>query len=235
MKEHAWGKGRGVAIAGVCMAALMAGCAVTQQEAVKPASLSGFLGDYSKLKPGEKDQTVLRYLNPNAQWTQYKKVVIEPVTFWSGETTKVSAADQQALCNFFYQALREQFAKKMQVVDEHAAGVLRLQVAITDAEGATPGLRTISMVVPQARVLGTLKYAATGTYAFIGGAQTEGRLTDAATGEILGEWVDKRVGGGSIKTAAQWKWGDAENAMTAWAETAANRVSSWTTGAETPK
>lgn len=235
MKQNVRGKWRGCAVAGFCMAALIAGCAVTQQEAVKPARLSGFLGDYSRLKPGEKDQTALRYINPNAQWTQYKKIVIEPVTFWGGETTKISAADQQALTNFFYQALRDEFAKKMQVVDEHAAGVLRLQVAITDAEAATPGLRTISMVVPQARALGTLKYAATGTYAFIGGAQAEARLTDAATGQILGEWVDRRVGGGSVKTAAQWKWGDAENAMTAWAETAANRISSWTSGAVTPK
>lgn len=119
-------------------------------------------------------------------------------------------------------------------MDEHRAGVLRLQVALTDVETATPGLRTISMVVPQARLLGTLKYAATGTYPFVGGAQAEARLTDAATGQILGEWVDKRIGGGSVKAAAQWKLGDAENAMTAWAEMAANRISSWTSGAATP-
>lgn len=235
MKQNGWGKWRGIAAWSLCVAGIVVGCAVTQQEAVKSSSFSGFLGDYSKLTPGGPDQAGLRYINPKAQWTQYKKIMIEPVTFWGGEATKVSAADQQALCNFFYQALRDEFAKKLQVVDEHGASVLRLQVAITDAETATPGLRTISMVVPQARLLGTLKYAATGTYAFVGGAQAEARLTDAETGQILGEWVDRRVGGGSVKTAAQWKLGDAENAMTAWAETAANRISSWTSGAATPK
>jgi hypothetical protein len=235
MTQNVRGHWRGIAIWSLGVAGVVAGCAVTQQEAVKPASLSGFLGDYSKLTPGGPDQASLRYLNPTAQWTQYKKIVIEPVTFWGGEATKVSAADQEALCNFFYQALRTEFAKKMPVVDEHGAGVLRLQVALTDVETATPGLRTISMVVPQARLLGTLKYAATGTYAFVGGAQAEARLTDAATGQILGEWVDKRVGGGSVKTAAQWKSGDAENAMTAWAELAATRIASWTAGTTTPK
>lgn len=37
-------------------------------------------------------------------------------------------------------------------------------------------------------------------------AQAEAKLTDAVSGQLLGEWVDKRVGGGSIKTAAQWQW-----------------------------
>jgi len=42
--------------------------------------------------------------------------------------------------------------------------------------------------------------------------------------------VDKRVGGGSLKTAAQWQLGDAENAMTAWSQQMANRLSAWTSG-----
>jgi hypothetical protein len=33
-------------------------------------------------------------------------------------------------------------------------------VVLTDAEAATPGLRTISTIIPQARALNTLKYAA---------------------------------------------------------------------------
>ncbi len=111
---------------------------------------------------------------------------------------------------------------------------MKLQAALTDAEGATPGLRTISMVVPQARTLNTLKYAVTGTYAFVGGAQGEAKLTDAVSGQVLGEWVDRRVGGGSIKNAAQWQWGDAENAMKEWAAQLTERLSSWTSGAATP-
>ncbi len=95
--------------AGVTLAALAlagAGCSTTQKVAVEKASLStGFLGDYSKLTPGGKDQASLRYINPAVQWPQYNKVMLEPVTFWGGDTTKVSAADQQALCDYLYQAL----------------------------------------------------------------------------------------------------------------------------------
>ena len=38
------------------------------------------------------------------------------------------------------------------------------------------------------------------------------------------------MGGGSLKTAAQWQLGDAENAMTAWSQQMANRLSAWTSG-----
>jgi len=84
-------------------------------------------------------------------------------------------------------------------------------------------LRTVSMAIPQARVLGTLKYAATGTYPFVGSAQGEMLIIDSVTGQVLAAAVDRRVGGGSIETAAQWQWGDAENAMDKWAQLAVTR------------
>jgi hypothetical protein len=59
-------------------------------------------------------------------------------------------------------------------------------------------------------------------------------MTDSVIGQLLGEWVDKQGGGGSIKTAAQWEWDDAENAMKEWATMAATKLSSWTAGAVRP-
>ena len=138
------------------------------------------------------------------------------------------------LCNFLHEQLYDQLSKKYQMVTEPGEGVMKLQVALVDADSATPVLRTISMAVPQARLLSTLKYLATGTYPFIGEAEAEAKMTDSVTGQLMGEWVDKRVGGGNIKTAAQWQWGDAENAMKEWATTAATRLSSWTSGAVKP-
>jgi len=46
--------------------------------------------------------------------------------------------------------------------------------------------------------------------------------------------MDKRVGGGSVEAAAQWQWGDAENAMKAWATQMTDRLSSWTSGGVKP-
>jgi hypothetical protein len=54
------------------------------------------------------------------------------------------------------------------------------------------------------------------------------------TGQVLGEWIDRRVGGGSIEAGVQWKWGDAENAIDAWETQAAGRLYAWTQGTAQP-
>src|SRR5215470_19850606 len=155
-----WAPGR---VAALCLVLLLPACSATQQVAIKKTDIKcGFLGaDCDRLIAGEQGQAALRYVNPNANWPQYKKVLIDPVTFWGSDTTKISAEDQQTLTNFFYQAMREELGKKFEVVDQAGPGVMRVQVALTDTEAATPGLRTVSMVIPQARLLNTLKYAAT--------------------------------------------------------------------------
>ncbi len=106
----------------------------------------------TKLTPGEEGQAALRYVNPAARWTQYKKLMIPPVTFWGGDQSKVSPEDQQTLVNYFYEVLNEELTKQFQIVDQPGPDVAMLQVAVTDVEAAKPGLRSISMVVPQARL-----------------------------------------------------------------------------------
>ena len=230
-------------VLGLVLAAVVAGCSTTQQVKVsdKPGTYCPFLGNDicgrlvatetpGRFSGGGEPVMGLRYINPNARWTQYNKVLIAPVSFWGGDDTSVSKADQTALADFFTKSLNDELSKKFTVVSTPGPGVLDISVAIDDIGKAVPVLRTISMVIPQARALATLKYVATGTYSFVGSAQAEGKLVDSVSGELLAAGVDKRVGGGSIKTAAQWQLGDAENAMTAWSEQLANRLSSWTSG-----
>jgi hypothetical protein len=134
----------------LCLALLATGCATTEIATVKPAS-SSFLGnDYALLTPGEtaKGQAGLRYFNPAAQWRQYNKIMIEPVTFWGDEASKVAPSDQQALSTYFKGALEKELDQKFQIVTTPGPGVMRLHVAVTDAEAATPGLRTVSLVLP---------------------------------------------------------------------------------------
>ncbi len=92
----------------------------------------------------------------------------------------------------------------------------------------------MTRAVPQARLLGTGYYAASGTYPFVGGAQAAFKATDAVTGQVLGAGVDRRVGGGALQTAAQWQWGDAENTIKAWAQLLADGMYAYTSGARKP-
>jgi len=101
---------------------------------------------------------------------------------------------------------------------------MTLHVALMDATTATPGLRTISVVVPQARILNAAQSLATDSYAFVGSAEAEMKMTDSVSGELLGEAVDKQAGGMGLKGAASFQWGDAQNAMDYWAQKIPARI-----------
>jgi hypothetical protein len=94
---------------------------------------------------------------------------------------------------------------------------MKVSVALTDATTATPGLRSISVLVPQARALSAIKMLATGSYAFVGSAQGAFKANDSVSGQLLAAAVDERLGGTSVKNVDVFQWGDAENAIDYWA------------------
>jgi hypothetical protein len=190
-----------------------------------PSSVTGFLGpDAAKLAPGPEGGAALAWVNPAAQWSSYTKIQLMPVEFWAAADSKVSTADQQVLTEYFYNALQTNLSKSFTLVDQPGPGVLTLRVALMDATTAVPGLRTISVVVPQARVLNLAQSLATDSYAFVGSAEAEMKATDSVSGALLAEAVDQRAGGMGLKGAASFQWGDAQNAMDYWAERIPQRL-----------
>jgi hypothetical protein len=219
--------------AALVLTTVVAGCAVTQRAKLSEQNYCPFLGNAvcSQLTPTtDKKEADLRYINPNAQWTQYNKVFIEPVTFWGSDTSKLSAADQRTLTNYFYQALERQLSKKLQVVTQAGPGVMAIQVALIDATTATPFLRSFSVIEPHVRLVASLKYLATGSFPFVGSAEADAKITDSVTGQVLAAAVSKRIGGGSPKNVDVWELGDAEHAINYWAQLTTERLSSWTSG-----
>jgi Protein of unknown function (DUF3313) len=221
---------------------LLAGCSQTaapspsiiqrvQGETVAPPPPSGFLGsDYSLLTPppeGSDQKAMLRYVNPSINWSGYTQVIIAPITFWAADDSKVSSADQQVLCNYAYNEFVKVIGKNFLLTNQPGPGVIKLSVALTDATSAVPGLRSISVIVPQARALSAIKKLATGSYAFVGSAQGALKVNDSASGQLLAAAVDKRLGGTSIKNVDVFQWGDAENAIDYWAKLADQRLATF--------
>ena len=102
------------------------------------------------MTPGDKEQASLRYINPAAQWTQYKKVLLEPVTFWADEDkTSLSAADQQMLCNFLHEQLYDTAQDEVRDGERARTGGDAASGRDRGRESATPVLRTISMAIPR--------------------------------------------------------------------------------------
>jgi hypothetical protein len=225
-----------VSVVLLLVSGLLSGCAATTEqgpsvvqriEGTKPAppGPTGFLGsDYALLKPGKEGQVALVYINPDARWSGYTKVLLEPVQLWAAPGTSLPASDQHALTAYFYNALKEDLGKNFTLVDEPGPGVILVQVALNEVTGAVPILRSVSVVIPQARVLNFAQSLATGSYAFVGSAEAQAKISDSVTGQLLAAGADRRLGGMQIASAAQWRWGDAEKIMKYWSEKISGRL-----------
>ena len=202
-------------------------CAVTSEQPlsdVDKASKTGFLTNYSLLQPGKEGEARLRYVNPNTNWSSYTGIFLEPVVFINDATKPVDAREQQILTSYFYTQLKTHLSSVLPIVELQGTHVLVVRAAMTNVTSGTPGLRTISVIIPQARLLDMVQNLGTHTYAFAGSAQGEGQITDGQTGQVLVEGVDGRAGGMSIENAGAGKWGDAEHAMDYWANKLATRI-----------
>ncbi|MGH7988441.1 MAG: DUF3313 domain-containing protein [Candidatus Binataceae bacterium] len=217
--------GLGIVIAGCAKTISAQPGVVSSVESGTSPAITGFFGsDAALLQPGQEGQAAMVYVNPNVQWKQYEKILVEPVQFWDDPDTKVSLENQRVLTDYLHNQLKTELEKNFTLVNQGGPGVIQLQVALINASASTPGLRTVSVLVPQARILTAGASLATGSYAFAGSAEAEMKATDASTGQLLAAGVDKRSGGMALTSGFQGTWGDARNAMDYWAERISNRL-----------
>ena len=195
----------------------VAACATTRQSR-GDGSKSGFLGDYSDLQEGGKDEPQLIYIDPSANWSQYNAIHIDSVSLWRDKKTDdVPKEDQQRLTDYLYSALHKQLGEDYQIVDQPGPGVLRLRAAVTEAKGSKVVLNTITSIVPQLRLLTTIGGMAAGTSVLVGKVGIEGEITDSISGERLMAAVDERQGTKALRGGIK-KWSDVERAFDFWAE-----------------
>jgi len=194
------------------------GCATTEQ--ARSVDTSGFLGDYSKLKPGEKNEALLYWINPDMDFKRYDKIVIEPVTIWRSENSDIAELppeEQKNLQHYLYQAVKEALAKDYEIVETPEFGTMRIRMALTEAQGSTVAGDIITTYLPPAILINAVKRLSTGTSVFVGKAAVELEIVDIVTNRRMAAAVDKRTGGknyeGSLST-----WADVEQACDYWAE-----------------
>jgi uncharacterized protein DUF3313 len=219
---------------------VVTGCASTQE--AKSVEKSGFLGDYSKLKEGERsavsggsaeNTALLVYKNPAADWRKYKKIQLDPVTLWMSQKDSqlkdVSVEDRQRLSALLWKQLDEQLRKDFEMTSQGGPDVLRIQAAITEAGDSNATLDTVTSIIPQTRLLSGMKSLATGVSGFTGSASAEIKITDGADGTILLEAVDRRGGTKSLSGVTN-EWNDVEEAYRYWAEKMRYRLCQWRGG-----
>jgi hypothetical protein len=199
-------------------------CSTTKQtRSVEP---SGFLTNYEQLREGKGEESLLLYMNPSASWSQYNKIMLDPIEVWYGgdhKMDKVPKDELQGLVDYLNLAIRNQLAGDYTFVTEPGPDVLRLRVAITDAKKSRVVADVVSTIVPQVRTLSGLKRLTTGTHAFVGRAAVEAEILDSASGERLWAGVDERAGGKSVRGMFS-RWNDVEEACNYWAERLKTRL-----------
>ena len=211
-----------------CVLLLASGAAISATtEQQRGVTESGFLKDYSILRPGAEGEAAFRYINPNAKFSAYDKVLIEPVTLWaaSADSLKdVDEADRSMILDYLHTALAKRLGEKLAIVDQPGPGVLRIRAAITEAEKAPAVMSTVSTVMPTMWAASNLKKIAVGTQSFVGKAGGEVEITDSVSGELLGAAVDRRTGTKSLTRIGNGSWDDFRNACDVWAQMLANRI-----------
>lgn len=211
------------------------GCSTTHQVSQTEKDFSGFLGDYSQLKPGKDGQANFVYINPTAAWKNYSKICIKPVALWTsdGDDSKISSLskeDQQLLVNFLHTSLSTTLGKNFTLVDQAGPGVLVVRAAVTDANKSRAVMNVVSSIVPVSMVISASKRAITGKGSAVGSVSVEVELTDGVSDQRLAAAVDERAGTKALRTKLDGTWGDVKKSFDFWAEQLDTRLQSLKSG-----
>lgn len=217
-----------VSVLAVGLLVALTGCRTTHQ--MRSVEESGFLERYTQLQEGVKDQAKLIYINPSANWNQYKQAYIMPVQLWHADDPesslgKLSEENKELLVSAFYTSLSNFLGKDFQLVDQPGPNVLVVKTAITEAKKSRPVLNVTSSLMPIALAVSTAKRIVFGKHLSVGEVQVEAELLDGGTQERLMAAVDRRAGTKALRTKFDGSLGDCEQAFDYWAERLQMRLS----------
>jgi hypothetical protein len=220
-------------LTGIVGAGLLLGltsCSTTRQLSQDPSSQSGFLGDYSMLKKGAKDEANYIYINPSVNFAKFTKIWIKPIELWHSDAPdsplgKMSLENQQLLVNYFHTALVDTLQKEFEIVDQAGPGVVVMQAAVTEAKPSKPVLNLVTSAYLPLKAVSYGKRLATGTDIAVGSVLVEANFTDGQTGERVAAVMDARVGTKAMRSKFDGTWGDVKLAFDWWAQRVALRMS----------
>jgi Protein of unknown function (DUF3313) len=177
---------------------------------------SGFLHDYSKLKPNPNFENTLSYVNndPVKNIHQYIAIIVDPVEVYVASNADPKAIPDRgraALAEYFQSAITRAVEDAFPVVKEPGPLVLRLRSAIIGID-VGPGNSTDTKTSD-----GALERAVN-----IGKVGVEMELVDSQTGEQIAAAVDHQDLGdgamvGSVNFSRDEKYRSATQAFDGWA------------------
>lgn len=157
---------------------------------------SGFLADYSQLKPSESasGEPTLRWISPDYKSSQYQDVLYSPVVFYPAArpTARVSQQTLDQIRSYTDIQLKGAIATRLPLVNRASPHTLKVRAAITAVSAENEGVQFYEVVPIAAVVASTM--AASGHRTQNSELFLEIEASDAVTGKPLIRVVRKAFG-----------------------------------------
>ena len=148
---------------------------------------SGFLDDYSSLKPDPDQKGAKIYIKPDADLGMYDKIVFDPIEIFYAPDTKykgISPDELKLLADAFRDLMVKELEPKYPVIQTPGKGVLRVRLAITNVK-MKKKKRGLLGYMPIGAALTAAKDMA-GLRIILSDSMIEAELIDSETNKTIG-------------------------------------------------
>lgn len=172
---------------------VLAGCS---SKVAEKNQYSGFLGNYSDLKPAQtaSGHQTLRWVSPDYHQRQYKNIYFSPVVYYphASPDSRVSAGTLEQIRLYTKQRLKAAIGQRMQLVNQPQKGGVIVKTAITAVTASNKDVQFYEVVPVAAVIAGAM--AASGHRTQNSELFLELEVIDAATNKPLIKVVRKGYG-----------------------------------------
>jgi hypothetical protein len=179
---------------------------------------SGFLADYSKLKPVDGVDGTLRYIDTSLNLKPYTKVIIDPVQIFTNPNPEYKGLQPDALkrmSDAFQNAFVGALVGGYQVVNQPGPDVMRVRLAITGIQPTKPDL-TATDFIPIKAIFNVARSAA-GEAPQVAEISAEIEVLDP-NGKVIGAAVSTRKGDKKVAQGEKITWKELQAIVDVWAK-----------------
>ncbi|WP_442220197.1 DUF3313 domain-containing protein [Rhizobium sp. 2YAF20] len=175
----------------IAITSVVAGCTTAD-----PTVYSG-LASASQLQPNTEDSTgrvPYRYKS-NVDWRQYNKIIVDPVTVYSGtdnQFVKMADKDKSVLARYMQDQFAERLRTRFAQVNNSGPGTLRLHLTLTGAKDTTPFLGPFSHLDVGGNVINAAQAVQGREGTMAGSVNYAVEIYDAASNRLLSAYVTKQ-------------------------------------------
>jgi len=187
----------------------------------KEMKRTGFLSTYDCLKPADDSMMEWVFLNENAKFNSYDKIILDYVEFFVKEDAEykdLQIDEMQQLAEAFHKSVIEALSDKYQFVSKPGPDVMRVRLALTNVEPIKLGRSFLTSVVPVGMAINLVKVGVTGESIGVGRTSMEGEIFDTQSKMRLAATIDTDVGRKYSGYKGDTKWAHAEGTFEAWAK-----------------